>query len=147
MDVTMEGSKKINEFSIRWGKQFTFLSLRTYDTKLIVHDGLLTIETDRYYLGLFKGKKTTLNIPLNSLVNAETKVTLSFSDLVIAGIYVFAGFFNYLFFLLVPLSVLACFNTGIIITTNTDKVITIPSYNKKDAKNFINFINDLYIEK
>jgi hypothetical protein len=147
MDVTMESNKRINEFSLCQGKHFTFLKLRTYDTNLVVHDGLLTIEMDKYYLGLFKGKKTTLNIPLSSLVTAETKTTLSFTDLVIAGLYVFGGFFHYLIFLLVPLSIWACINTGIIITTNTGKNIKIPSYNKKNAKNFINFINDLYIEQ
>jgi len=146
MDNTADGRKKITEFSFRWGKQFAFLILKTMDTKLVVSSTYLVIDMTKYYFGFIKGKKSYIDLPISNINNITSKTLLSFSDLVIAGIYVFGGFFNPLFFLVVPLCIWACINTNIIITTKSNQEIKIPSFNKKDAKEFVYYIQDIFIE-
>jgi hypothetical protein len=146
MDNIAVNKNKITEYSFRWGKQFTFLTLKTSDTKLVVSSTDLKIDMTKFYLGFIKGKNTTLDIPINSISNIYGKTLISLTDLIIPAIYVFGGFFNPLFFLVVPLSIWACINSSIIIATKSNAIIKIPSFNRKDANEFIHYINDLFIE-
>jgi hypothetical protein len=147
MENIIAESSNINEYSFRRGKQFSFLTLRTLNTKLSINSISLAIEMERYYLGFIKGKKTTINVPINNITSLDEKTLLSFSDLLVAGVFLLAGIFlNPLFYIIIPISVWACINTNIVISTNSDKDIKIPSFSKKDAKEFVQYFKDIYIE-
>jgi hypothetical protein len=147
MENMTTSNNSTNEYSFRWGKQFSFLTLRTLNTKLIINNTNLIIHMDKYFLGFIKGKSYELNVPINSIHCLSTKKMLTLTDLVIAGVYAICGFFIHpLFFLAVPLSIWACMNINIILNTKTDKKIKIPSFSTKETKEFINFFNDIYIE-
>jgi hypothetical protein len=138
---------KSNEYSFRWGKQFNFLTLKTLESKLVVSSTFLTVETDKYYLGFIKGKKSTVNIPISDISHIEIKNLFSLPDLIVALFYFLLGeFLNPLFYLIIPLSVWASCNTNLIITTKSDQVVKIPSFSKKDANDFRNYFNDIYLD-
>lgn len=148
MGYIPEEHKKVNEYIFRWGKRFTFLTVRTLNSKLEVINGLVKIDMERYYLGFIKGTRKSFQIPANNIQNIEIKTSVYLLDLLMPVLYVLAGIFlNPLFLIIVPLSVWACFNTYIIIYTEENKKIKFPSFSKKEAAEFVYYINDVYLDK
>lgn len=139
-------TQKLNEYTFLWGKQLKFLTLRTSNTRLMIHNTTVIIEMEHHYLGFIKGKSTTMTVGTDQISDLSTKNMLSLSDLLVAALFFTAGFFNPLFFIIVPISVWASMNTNIIISTKENKKIRIPSHNIKDANHFIHYIKDVYIE-
>lgn len=147
MDNALSLNNRSNEYSFQWGKPFKFLTLKTCNTKLSIYNTSLIIEMNKYYLGCIKGKKTTYNIPIQKINLLESKKSLSFSDLLISIGFLCGGFLiNPLLFLFVPLSIWACYNFNILLSTKDGKSLKIPSSNKGGMKEFIQFFNDIYIE-
>jgi len=138
--------KNYNEYSFRWGKKFGFLILKTMDSKLNINPTLLNIEMNPYYLGFIKGKSTTKDIPLGDVMQLEMKKLLHPTDLIIAAIFFLGGFLNPLFFAVAALSVWACINTHIILKTISGEIIKIPSYSRKEAKEFIDYYRDIFTD-
>lgn len=147
MNNTPGSHKNIKEFTFRWGKQFTFLTLRTLNSKIELCDGLVTIRMKKRFLGFINGGLKTFRIPADSILQVSLKRFLFLPDLLMPALYGIAGFLlNPLFFIIVPLSLWACLNSYVIIHTKDGKLFRIPCFNKYEAEEFILYINDIYLD-
>lgn len=142
----IKANSRIKEHSFYWGKQFGFLTLTTSNSKLEIINLTLKIEIEKIYFGFIKGRKITYEIPINTIDNMQVKTKMSPTAIMASAIFFLAGIFLTPFlFLLVPVSVYACINSNVIIATKKNEVYKIPSSNKKDAKEFIQYFYEIYI--
>lgn len=135
-----------NDYSFTWAKQLGFFVFATMDTNVLVDRLDLVMNMKRKYLGLVKGKCTYKTIPINQIRDVEIRMLLSISNFIIAGLFVLAGILlNPLLFLIIPFCIWGSINTNIILHTKLDQEIRIPSYNKYEAKKFVDYFQDIYL--
>ena len=139
-------STKYNDYSFTWAKQLGFFVFATMDTNVLIDRLDLVMNMERRYLGLVKGKCICKTIPINQIRDVELRMLLSLSNFIIAGLFVLAGILlNPLLFLIIPFCIWGCINTNIILHTKMDQEIRIPSFNKHEAKKFVDYFKDIYL--
>lgn len=142
--VQEESKSKENnkEFSFRWEKQFSYLTIKTVETKLKISNDKLNVESKGKHLGIIKGKCMTKDIALNSIQGIEIKKLITYSDIAFAVVFALAGFFNPAYFLLSALFIWTGINTSIVIKSREGEEIKIPANSKKEAEEFVDYIKE-----
>lgn len=129
------------EYLFKWVKQFSYLTLKTVETKAVLKESSLNLQSQTFHLGIFKGKPKTINLSLSDIQQVQIKRLINYFDIAFAIMFIIAGFINLLFFLVAAVFLWTGINTSIVIFTKSHGTTKIPSGDKSAANEFVNAIN------
>lgn len=144
-NLESKGMELINpkNYLFKWVKQFSYLTIKTVETKIKIDNLKLNIQSCTYHLGFFKGKIKESELPLNNIKEVQTKKLITYSDIVFAIFFIIIGFINPITFIFAAIFIWTGINTSIVITTKLESTIKIPANSKSDAEEFISYVNSL----
>lgn len=98
------------KFMFRWVNSILLFKMKSVETKAMLNETMLEIESQTQYLRFIKKKMKSLKLPLNNIKAIKSKRLLGYSE--------------------------------VILTTNLDNEIKIPTNNKELAADFVGIVKD-----